>query len=199
MSGIVSLVSGGLDSSVMASLIKEEGQRQYPLFVDYGQLSRDIEWQSCQVVLPNLGIGSPVRMGLSGFGKIVRSGLTAGELRVNEDAFTPCRNLLFLLAGAAYAHQMGCGAVAIGLLNQDYRLFPDQSEDFIRSAEATLALALGHRVAVIAPLMALNKADVVELARARGIAGTRSCHAGSKEPCGHCVACMEYVKSGLEV
>ena len=40
---IVTLVSGGLDSTLVAKLAQEEGLRQHPLFIDYGQRSRDRE------------------------------------------------------------------------------------------------------------------------------------------------------------
>lgn len=45
---IVSLVSGGLDSSLMSVLAKENGNIQYPLFIDYGQLGIQREWESCK-------------------------------------------------------------------------------------------------------------------------------------------------------
>ena len=41
---IVPLVSGGIDSSVMAILLRENDFELYPIFIDYGQLSRDLEW-----------------------------------------------------------------------------------------------------------------------------------------------------------
>lgn len=44
---IVCLVSGGLDSTLMSILVKEEGITQYPLFIDYGQIFKDQELQAC--------------------------------------------------------------------------------------------------------------------------------------------------------
>jgi 7-cyano-7-deazaguanine synthase in queuosine biosynthesis len=38
---IVTLVSGGLDSTLVALLARDEGLEQYPLFVDYGQRAKD--------------------------------------------------------------------------------------------------------------------------------------------------------------
>ncbi len=50
---MVTLVSGGLDSTVMAVLAKEEGLTQHPLFIDYGQLGCRRELRACR--LPLLG------------------------------------------------------------------------------------------------------------------------------------------------
>ena len=44
----VSLVSGGIDSLVMVKIIEQQGEKQIPIFIDYGQLARDREWQACK-------------------------------------------------------------------------------------------------------------------------------------------------------
>ena len=43
---IVTLVSGGLDSSLMAVLANENGNKQFPLFINYGQLGFEQEWKA---------------------------------------------------------------------------------------------------------------------------------------------------------
>ena len=188
----VCLVSGGLDSTLMAALACEVHEEQFPLFVDYRQRAKARELHACRRSMAVLGLREPMVMDLSGFGDVIQSGLTDHHLRVYEDAFTPGRNLLFLLAGAAYAHQVGAEAVAIGLLHEDTSLFPDQTSAFITSAEATLALAIDRPISVITPLANLHKADVVALARERGIEHTYSCHLGTEDPCGSCIACKEF-------
>lgn len=197
--GLVTLVSGGLDSTLMSCLAKEAGVQQFPLFVDYGQLSSEREWQSCLLAHRALGLPKPRRMNLSGFGRLVSSGLTDPTRDVNEDAFLPGRNLLFILAGAAYAYHVGARAVAIGLLRDDHRLFPDQSIEFIRISEKTLEVAFGMKIEVITPLAEMSKADVIALARARGIRGTYSCHSGTAEPCGVCVSCLEIRNANMSI
>lgn len=179
----------------MACLAKEAGIEQYPLFVDYGQLCRDKEWDACLRVHRRLGLPTPVRMNLEGFGQLISSGLTDRRRRVNEDAFLPGRNLLFLLAGAAYAYQVSASAVAIGLLTEEHRIFPDQSRKFLESTEVVLASTLGRPITVVAPLMGFTKQDVLTMCRERGIEGTYSCHSGYSEPCGRCVSCIEIIKA----
>ncbi len=188
----VSLVSGGLDSTLIGVMAKEEGVTHFPLFIDYGQRAAHKEWETCKLVHETLGLPSPVRMDLSGFGHVIASGLTRKELDVKDDAFTPGRNLMFLLMGSAFAYQQGASAVAIGLLAEEFSLFPDQSPQFVEQAETTIAAAMGRQIKVLMPLIEFGKADVVRLAQAKGITGTYSCHTGNSEPCGRCIACLEF-------
>jgi len=194
---IVTLVSGGLDSTVMALLTKEEGLTQFPLFIDYGQLGRDKELQACRANFKRHGLPEPMIAPLSGYGSLLSSGLTDPNKHILKDAFLPCRNLMFLTVGAAYAFQCGASAVGIGLLDEAFSLFPDQTKGFLSDAEALLSKGLGKPIRVISPLMTFSKADVLKIAKAKGITGTYSCHAGTEPPCGKCVACREYI--GLEV
>lgn len=189
---IVTLVSGGLDSTLVALLAREEGLEQYPLFIDYGQRAKKKELAACRAVLGRLGLPEPKVAELSGFGRLIRSGLTDPSLRVLEDAFTPGRNLLFLLLASTYAFQLGAEAVSIGLLHEDASLFPDQTNAFLRQAEGMVSASMGRSIRVIAPLAAFHKIDVVALAQEKGIVGTYSCHLGNDDACGACIACNEF-------
>lgn len=189
---VVNLVSGGLDSTLIAVMMREEGIEQFPLFIDYGQRAAAREWATCRDVHSRHGLPTPVRMDLSGYGAVIASGLTRESLNIKTDAFTPGRNLLFILMGSAYALQVGAGSIAIGLLSEKYSLFPDQRSDFLKESESTLAVALGHSIRIVTPLFEFSKADVVELARQKGVSGTYSCHAGGSTPCGMCISCLEF-------
>jgi len=181
----------------MAVLAKDEGLTQLPLFIDYGQLGRQKELASCEANLKKLGLPAPRVADVRGYGSLVSSGLTDRNKHVFADAFTPCRNLLFLTVAAAYAFQSGVSTVGIGLLDEARSLFPDQTKSFLWDAETVLSRSLGKPLKVVAPLMTLSKADVVRIAKAKGISATYSCHSGTETPCGVCVACREYI--GLEV
>lgn len=189
---LINLVSGGLDSTLVGVLAQEEGIDVYPLFVDYGQHAAEKEWDACRRVHHQLNLPAPIRMDLSGFGAVIRSGLTSTDLDVKIDAFTPGRNLMFLLMGSAYAYQVEASTVAIGLLAEKFSLFPDQRLTFIEQAERTIEFSLGHRIRIATPLIDFSKADVVKLAQEKGISRTYSCHTGGSEPCGKCISCLEF-------
>ena len=188
---IVTLVSGGFDSTLMSLMAQEEGVALYPLFVDYGQLGVAKEWQACQLLHERHDLPRVTRMDLSGFGKTIPSGLTDRSLRINEDAFLPGRNLLFVLAGAAHAYKVQADSVALGLLDPADHLFPDQTKRFVEECEGMIETAMGKHIAVLTPLIEFSKSDVLAMARARGLKDTYSCHAGSDVPCGECLACVE--------
>lgn len=193
--GVVTLVSGGIDSTLMSLMAQEEGVELFPLFVDYGQLSAAKEWEACRRLHETYGLPPVTRMDLSGFGKTISSGITDRSLRINEDAFLPGRNLLLVLAGAAYAFNVRANCVALGLLDPAKRLFPDQTREFADACETMIEAAMDKRIKVLTPLIEFSKSDVLAAARARGLSTTYSCHAGSDTPCGICVACVEIMNA----
>ena len=87
--GIVTLVSGGFDSTLMSMMAQEEGIVLFPLFIDYGQRGATKEWEACQRLHEMYKLPRVVRMDLSGFGNTIPSGITDPNLRINEDAFCP--------------------------------------------------------------------------------------------------------------
>jgi len=189
---IVTLVSGGLDSSLMTILARDEGIEVHPLFIDYGQRARVRELRACMHIFESFKLPKPRVADLSGIGKLIRCGLTSPDLDVRKDAFLPGRNLLFLLVGASHAYQLGASAVAIGLLSEEAAIFPDQTNEFVASAERTLKVALGWPIKIITPLMGFTKSEVVAVSHQFGITNTYSCHVGKDKPCGACISCLEY-------
>jgi 7-cyano-7-deazaguanine synthase len=193
---IVTLVSGGLDSTLMATLVRDEGIEQFPLFIDYGQLNRDREYEACTRNFTLHQLPTPMVVNVQGFGALLSSGLTDSKKRVFEDAFLPSRNLMFLTLGAAYAYQRNARAVAIGLLDDSYSIFPDQTRTFVDEAQLLISKSLGCSIRIVTPLISFSKSDVVRCAKELRIESTWSCHSGGSRPCGKCVACKEY--HGLE-
>ncbi len=193
---IVALVSGGLDSTLMTCLMLEEGLTPLPLFVDFGQRGRVQELAACIRSMERLGIGPPAIAALDGYGRLLPSGITDSSRDIVRDAFLPMRNGMLLSVAAGYAFQNDSAAVTIGLLDEAFSLFPDQTRAFVRDAEQFICRSLGTTVRVLTPLMGFSKADVVKAAKLRGITGTYSCHAGGPSPCGVCIACKEF--SGTE-
>jgi 7-cyano-7-deazaguanine synthase len=191
---IVTLFSGGMDSTLMSILIAEEGIQQFPLFIDYGQISKEKEWATCLKIHRRYGLPEPHYMDLNGYGKLIKSGLTDPMIKIRE-AFLPGRNMMFLLIGCAYAHQTNSSSVAIGLLSEERHLFPDQTNDFIQKAEELIELIMMRHIKIVAPLMGFVKNEIMELCKDKGIEGTYSCHKGTDLPCGECISCLEIINS----
>jgi 7-cyano-7-deazaguanine synthase len=188
----ICLASGGLDSMVCLYLLREKNISALPMYVNYGQRSHKREWEALYSACVIGGFPEPIVFDIPGFGSVIKSGLTDAAYRVNEDAFTPNRNLLFLTLASSLASLKGSRNVVIGFLSEQTTIFSDQTDLFLRSAENTLSESLGMQIHIHCPLRDLIKADVVKLAQVRGIERFYSCHLGTDEPCGQCIACLEY-------
>lgn len=189
----VSLVSGGLDSTLMTILLKEEKIEQIPVFINYGQLAAKNEWITCKKNFSELNLPTPTYVDLKGYGNQINSGITDPSKDIFKEAFLPGRNMLFLLTGAAISLNNGGSFVSIGLLSEAFSIFPDQRKQFLDSMETTLELALGKRIKIMTPVYEFSKVDSIVLAKNMGmdIEKTYYCHRGRKKPCGICISCKE--------
>lgn len=195
--GIIALVSGGIDSAVMCKIIEKQGEKIFPLFVDYGQIAAQKEWSACQQLFKECKFPPPIKVDLSGYGKLIPSGLTDVNQDIFKNAFLPGRNMLFLLVGAAYACSLSEKTIAIGLLSEKNHLFPDQTQEFIVNTNFALNSALGADTIIITPLIKFSKPDTIKLARHYNIPldKTYSCHSGHDKYCGKCISCREIIDS----
>ena len=189
---IVTLLSGGLDSCLMSLLIKETNRVQKLLFINYGQLNYKNEFHSAKNHAKIFGLPTITKIDLSGFSRVITSGLTDARLDIVKDGFLPGRNLLFILTAAAFAIKEKCNVVSMGLLHQDTAIFPDQTDEFILSAEHTIEKALGEKIKILTPLREFCKSDVVKMAKSKNIKTYYSCHKGDDTPCGKCISCKEF-------
>lgn len=189
---VVTLSSGGIDSSIMMQLLKEKDCKLFPLFIDYGQLAADAEWKACKRICQHLNL-EVERMDVSNFGRLIPSGLTNPDLDIESEAFLPTRNLLLLTLGAAYGYVKSAYVIAIGLLSNP--IFPDQTQEFVDDAQRTISRALGLDISVLTPLISLNKFDAILLARKHRLPleYAYSCHLGNKQACGECISCKERI------
>lgn len=195
---IVTLVSGGVDSIVMCKILLEDFDKVVPLFIDYGQLAASHEWAACQALLKECGLPEARRVDLSGYGRLLSSGITDKSKNIKEDAFLPGRNQLFISVGSALAYQEEADGVAIGLLSEKFHLFPDQTQEFIVNMNTAVNSALGKDITILTPLINFSKEDVIKLADKYKIplSKTYSCHSGNRKYCGKCISCKEIIDSG---
>jgi len=190
---IVTLVSGGLDSTLMSLLIKEENIKQFPLYINYGQLAYKEEFNALNYNVKKYDLTKPKVINLSDYGKIIKSGITSKTKDIFYDAFLPNRNLLFLLVASSYAYEVKANAVAIGLLNDSNFIFYDQTRHFVNNFNKLISKTLDYKIQFLTPLIKFNKQQVVELAKNKKIEKTYSCHKGNSKPCGECISCREYL------
>lgn len=199
----VVLLSGGLDSMVVAALAAERGHAVHALSIDYGQRHRR-ELDAARAIAERLAVARHVvlPLDLTVFGG---SALTA-DIAVPKDGvesgipvtYVPARNLVFLALTTAFAETAGARDIFIGVNAIDYSGYPDCRPEFIASFAETARLgtkagAEGRPFAIHAPLQHMGKADIAAQCQALGLdpAWSWSCYDPTAEgiACGTCDSC----------
>ena len=213
----VVLLSGGLDSMVVAGLAREAGYRLLALTVDYNQRHR-VELQSATRIAEHLGADEHIVLPLD-LRQFGGSALTADvdvpKDGVEEDAipitYVPARNTIFLSLCLGLAEARGARDLWIGVNALDYSGYPDCRPDFIRSFEtmanlATKAGVEGDSFTVHTPLLHMTKAEIATEAHRLGLDAGMSwtCYdptpdsAGELRACGHCDSCRLRAKGFVD-
>ena len=119
----------------------------------------------------------------------------AGEDGALPSTFVPGRNLLFLSFAGVLANQVGAKHIITGVCETDFSGYPDCRDDFVKSLNVTLNLAMDEQLVIHTPLMWLDKAETWKMADDMGKleyvrTKTLTCYNGSKgDGCGTCPAC----------
>jgi len=187
---VVPIVSGDIDSLVMCKILNNERQEQHPIFIDFGQISSEEEWEACRRVFEKCDLAAPERIDLGGYCRSIESDVN-GECKASYiKAFLPGRNLMSLMAAASYAYQRGIKIVAIALLSDEDHLFPDQTEEFFVNANFAINSAFGDFITILTPLINFTKVDISNMAKWYGlpIEETFCCHPGRNGICKNCTA-----------
>ena len=213
----VVLLSGGLDSTTVLAIARDQGYAPYALSFRYGQ-RHVYELQAAQAVASALGAQRHViaQIDLREFGG---SALTADiEVPKGRDlhqmgqgipvTYVPARNTVFLSFALAWAETLGAADIFIGVNALDYSGYPDCRPEYIAAFEAMARLATkagvegAQRLKIHAPLMHLNKAQIVREGLRLGVdyALTSSCYDPGPQgrPCGECDSCLLRAKGFAE-
>lgn len=205
----VVLLSGGLDSTTVLAVAKDQGFEPYAISFRYGQ-RHVVELDAARRVAKSAGVERHVvcDIDLRVFGG---SALTADvdvpkhesaeELSDDEIPITyvPARNTVFLSFALAYAEVVGSTDIFIGVNALDYSGYPDCRPEYIAAYEqmanlATRAGVEGNAMKIHTPLINLTKAETVELGTGLGVdySLTLSCYDPDAEgrSCGHCDSCL---------
>jgi len=200
----VILLSGGLDSATSLAIAREAGYTSYALSVAYGQRHK-AELAAAAHVAKALGAREHrvVDVNLAQFGG---SALTDTSLIVPVDGvqpgipltYVPARNTVMLTLALAWAEVLGARDIYIGVNAVDYSGYPDCRPEYISAFEtmanlATKSAVEGARLTIHAPLMQLNKAEIIRRGIALGVdySLTVSCYKADEagRACGVCDSC----------
>lgn len=205
----VVLFSGGLDSTTVLAIARDEGYDTYAMSFRYGQ-RHTVELQCAENVARVLGVKQHivVDIDLRTFGS---SALTA-DIEVPKDrsedemgngipiTYVPARNTIFLSYALAWAEVLTADTIFIGANAIDYSGYPDCRPEYIDAYQtmanfATQASVEGKtKLKIHAPLIDKTKAEIIQIGTALGVdySLTLSCYDPDAvgRACGGCDSCL---------
>lgn len=205
MPSAVILLSGGLDSTTALAVARSRGFDCYALTVRYGQL-HEVELEAArrvakraQVVdhrIIDIDLAQLARSALTGAGSVPKDRPLA-EIGAEGDVpatYVPARNTVLLALALAWAESLGAKDLFVGVNVLDASGYPDCRPEFVAAFEALANVATrAGGFTVHAPLIALTKAQIIELGTRLGVdyGETHSCYDPiDGAACGRCDACL---------
>jgi 7-cyano-7-deazaguanine synthase len=211
------LFSGGQDSTVCLAWALERFARVETIGFDYRQrhaveLTMRVPLREKLAALTpewraRLGEDHVVR--IDALAAISETALTRDmQIEMGENGlpttFVPARNLIFLSFAGAVAYRRGAKHLVAGMCETDYSGYPDCRDETIRTMQKALSLGMDRELAVLTPLMRVDKAGTFAMAEEIGgkpllevvVEDTHSCYLGDRTHrhpwgygCGTCPAC----------
>ena len=217
---VVSVLSGGLDSTIMTYIlaVRYGPARVFALSYDYGQKQRrelDMAAKTCN----HIGIAHKV-LDLGILGDIVKDvsaniGGTDIAMPTIKDVlgdpqpktYVPFRNMILNSLAFSFAEANKASHVFTGLEVHDEYGYWDTSQRFVDSMNAVADQNRTHKVKLEAPFSELSKYDEIKIAQELGgvrFDYTLTCYnpddAGNS--CGSCPSCSErvanFIKAGVK-
>lgn len=205
----VVLSSGGLDSTTVMAIAKEQGYEIYSLSFDYGQ-RHALELEAARKVALALGAKEHriihIDLGTMG-GSALTSDMEVPKSRSEEEmkkeipiTYVPARNTIFLSYALAWAEILGAADIFIGVNAMDYSGYPDCRPEYISAFETMANLALKAavegrmKIKIRTPVIKMTKAEIIRKGLELGVDYrlTHSCYDPSPEgkACGQCDSCL---------
>jgi len=191
----VVLFSGGLDSTTVLYLARSQGYHLYCLIFAYGQRHRKEIRAAQKIARLNKLPYKIVKINLPW----TKSSLIAGKKKIPSfsvrrknipSTYVPGRNTIFLSYALSLAESIGAKKIFIGANSIDFSGYPDCRPAYYYAWQKVLK-ALDTRIKIVAPLLKMSKARIIQLGSKLGVPYhlTWSCYRGGKNPCGLCDSC----------
>lgn len=197
----VCIMSGGMDSTLSAQLMKNDGYEIIAVHFNYGQRTQAKEQICFDLICEHLCVETNYSLDLDFFKHLGASALTDANIDVPISGlekgvpitYVPFRNGIFLSMAAAIAEKEGAELISIGVVQEDSSGYPDCRESYIKSMQE--AINLGTKddtdITIHMPLVHLLKSEIVQksLETSSPLELTWSCYKNEEKACGVCDSC----------
>jgi len=202
MMNAVCLLSGGMDSSTLAYLVKSKGYKILALHANYGQRTEKRERACAQKIASLLGARDFVEIDLRYFRQFGASSLTDEKIAVDPfdparvhlpNTYVPFRNANLLAIATSFAEARGADAIFIGVQALDYSGYPDCRPAFIDAFRKVIALGTQDttHIELFTPFITMTKTDILKIGAELHVPyeHTWSCYQDEEKACGTCGSC----------
>jgi len=198
----VCIMSGGMDSTLAAYMMKAQGYEIVALHFNYSQRTESKELKAYFDIIEDLDVLKHYEIDLDFFKTIGASALTDESLEVPTEGvekesvpitYVPFRNGIFISIATAIAEKEGAEVLSIGVVEEDSSGYPDCREEYISSMQKSINLGTKDetKLDIKMPLVHLKKSEIVKEALKYDVPLhlTWSCYKNEDEACGECDSC----------
>ena len=214
MNKAIVLLSGGLDSVVSLSVIKEKCTEIIALTFNYGQKSYLAEKKAAEQVSQYYKIENKV-IDLDWLSVISTSSLTKKDTipyiskdnldnisiaqNTAKSVWVPNRNGLFVNIAACFAEAYNYDTIIIGANKEEGTTFKDNTIKFVNAINTSLENSVNSKIKLVAPLINMTKEEIVNIAIQQNVPLEliHSCYISEEKHCGFCESCQR-LKRALE-
>lgn len=190
------LLSGGVDSTVLAYHLADQGAQLRCISFRYGQRHADRELAAARATAYRLHAHQTVSVLGTAMGSSALTGqgdvpsADTSDPTATAPVVVPARNLLFLASAVSQAVASGVKHIYFAAHADDADSFADCRASFLNALGSPLSL-IAPGVSIIAPFIKWSKADIVRRGEELGVpwAETYSCYEGKAQRCDICGAC----------
>lgn len=204
----VCLLSGGMDSTTLAYVARDQGYDILALHMNYGQRTERKERECARRVACEIGAVDFVEISLDYFTKFGASSLTDMDIPVEEgsmgradhpNTYVPFRNANLIAIATSYCDSREGDAVFIGVQSGDHVGYPDCTPQFIEAMQQviTIGTQADQKIQLLTPFVSMTKTDILREGLRLGVPyeETWSCYDVEEEACGRCSSCLSRLKA----
>ena len=197
----VCVMSGGMDSTLSAYMMKNAGYEIVAIHFNYEQRTQAKELACFQSICEDLQVKEKYILDLDFFKQLGASALTDKSIDVPIEGvgegvpitYVPFRNGIFLSMSAAIAEKEGACVISIGVVEEDSSGYPDCRESYIKSMQDSINLGTKDttQIEIAMPLVHLQKSQIVQESLKLNVplSLTWSCYKNEDQACGVCDSC----------